>query len=128
MFEIYGTEPKAMTCQCCGAPLSKTYGGWKCDYCGTTYADDSGVLKIVSVPARVEHLRCDVEVDDMIVYNDPDYASKYILSQISQQLAEKIAPYMQYETESYPVKRTQRVKARIGVVLPADGISSFWTR
>ncbi len=121
-------DPKPMTCQCCGAPLSKTYGGWKCDYCGTTYADDSGVLKIVSVPARVEHLRCDVEVDDMIVYNDPDYASKYILRQISQQLAEKIAPYMQYETESYPFKRTQRVKARIGVVLPADGVSSFWTR
>lgn len=128
MPEIFGTEPKAMTCQCCGAPLTRTPMGWKCDYCGTSYADDRGVLKIISVPARVEHLRCDVEVDDMIVYNDPDYASKYILSQISQQLAEKIAPYMQYETESYPFKRTQRVKARIGVVLPADGVSSFWTR
>ena len=128
MPEIYDNNPKAMTCRCCGAPLSKTYNGWKCDYCGTTYAEDSGTLKIISVPARVEHVRCEVEVDDMIVYNDPDFASKYILSQISQQLAEKIAPYMQYKTESYPLKMTQRVKARIGVVLPVDGVSSFWTR
>lgn len=117
-----------MTCKCCGAPLSKTYNGWKCDYCGTKYSDDGGTLKIISVPARVEHVGCEVEVDDMIVYNDPDFASKYILSQISQQLAEKIAPYMQYKTESYPLKGTLRVNARIGVVLPADGISSFWTR
>lgn len=128
MPDIYGTEPKAMTCKCCGAPLSKTYGGWKCDYCGTTYADDSGVLKIVSVPARVEHFACEAVVDNWLIERDPEYASKHILGQISSQLAKGIAPYMKYETDTDLRTMQKRVRASIGIVLPADGVSSFWTR
>ena len=122
------TEPKAMTCQCCGAPLSRTPMGWRCSYCGTIYADDSGVLKIVSVPTRTQYFSCDVAVDDWLVERDPDYASKYILQQISKQLADGIAPYMKIETDTDLRTMQRRVRGSIGIVLPADGVSSFWTR
>jgi hypothetical protein len=128
MPEIYGTNPKAMTCQCCGAPLSRTHGGWRCSYCGTTYADDRGALKIISVPTRTQYFSCDVVVDDWLVERDPDYASKYILQQISKQLADGIAPHMKIETETDPMTMQSRVRASIGIVLPGDGVSSFWTR
>ena len=128
MPEIYGTEPKAMTCQCCGAPLSKTYNGWKCDYCGTQYSDDGGVLKIISVPTRTQYFSCDVVVDDWLVERDPDYASKYILQQISKQLADGIAPHMKIETDTDLRTMQRRVRGSIGIVLPGDGVSSFWTR
>jgi hypothetical protein len=128
MPEIYGTEPKAMTCQCCGAPLSRTHSGWKCSYCGTTYADDRGALKIISVPARVERFACEAVVDNWLIERDPEYASRHILEQLSIQLAEGIAPYMKCETDTDPMTMQSRVRASIGIVLPGDGVSSFWTR
>ena len=120
---------KEMTCKCCGAPLVREYGGWRCDYCGTTYADDNtGILRIVSSPARTRQFACQMTIDRptwMMMSASPEEASKYVIAKLADELARGIAPYMEYTVENDFMRHSVTVKSRVGVVLPRDAGFNF---
>lgn len=116
------SQYEPMTCKCCGAPLSRYYGGWKCDYCGTQYAqvqkqEGPAELRIVRTSARVSHLKAKIHVPVKLVQMDPERASKFAASSIMEEFSDTIAKQMKLTAErSYDGDYV--VQGEIGVVFP----------
>lgn len=123
MPEIYGTEPKAMTCQCCGAPLSRGLDDWHCDYCGTRYiggATGQHSLRIIKEPARTEHFSCEMAVPKFAVMHDPEGIAEYAMRHLAGEMVDGLAQRMRYEVRQNPMTNDYIIKGDIGVVMPRN--------
>ena len=117
------SDPKPMTCKCCGAPLTRGFDGWYCEYCGTKYiGGDTGqhTLKIVTEPARVEHLACQMAVPKAMIGYDADGIAKYAMRNLAEKMAEGLENLMRYKVEYNPITESYIVRSDIGVVIPRD--------
>lgn len=114
------SQYEPMTCKCCGAPLSRYYAGWKCDYCGTQYVsekEDPVELRIVSTPARVSHLKAQTHIPVKLVQMDPERASEVAVAILANKLSEAATEQMKLTAEcSYDGDYV--VQGEIGVVFP----------
>lgn len=118
---IYYSDLKPMTCKCCGAPLKSDLNGWYCEYCGTKYiggATGQHSLRIVTEPARSEHLACQMAVPKFAVAHDPEGIAEYAMRHLSGEIAESLAQRMRYEVEYNPSTQDYIIRGDIGVVMP----------
>lgn len=114
---------KTLTCKCCGAPLVRKGGMYKCEYCGTLHTDTEEGFAIIGLPARTEHLRCESFIDtDMwrMMGDDPDQAASFVMRDLSRKIAEAIAPMMRYTRETDYPTNSVKIRGDIGIVLPDE--------
>lgn len=82
-------------CKNCGAPLRNVgYNRYKCEYCGSIYEENTHHVFIEVERPQCFTIRATASVPEYIVRKEPDIASKCVVDQLAQSLAEKIKEHM----------------------------------
>ena len=113
---------KPMICTQCGAPINRER--MICEYCGTRYEQTEDLtrpLRITYSPeVRMQILQSQVAMDNQVinVVSDADEIARIVHSRITAQLAEALAPYVEYTVQEDPAYRMQVIRGRVRVLPP----------
>lgn len=112
-------EPKAMTCQNCGANINRIT--LRCDFCGTEYESHNDRIKIVLDRPGVHRIRCQTKVDMECMRHSPEKVRDYVLRDMREQIADGLLAYMKMTTsECYdPMSLCQIIRGEVRVVDPS---------
>ena len=113
------SELKPMICECCGGHIDRTT--LICKMCGTAYRLDDNFL-----PVRIEVRKGDIRVvesciqlpREYVLCMDADEMSKLTLTKMAEQMAEKILPLIEYQTEFDMRQNMYVTHGRLRVVDP----------
>ena len=105
---------KPYICTQCGGKVNPVT--MVCEMCGTHFKEQDNVLRIVAGRPGVHTLGTTLSIDKELVYLHPKEYSELVLKQMTKELAECIAPFIEVETEEDPEYFRQIVRGRIRVL------------
>lgn len=102
-------------CPNCGAPVT----GGTCAYCGTEF-DFDGIkeIKLTYAPYRIETLVSSTVVPLEMIHGGSRSALDYAEHNMAMQFAKDILKYADIETWIDPVTMSQRIGAKVKVIMP----------
>ena len=107
-------------CECCGGHIDPHT--MKCEYCGTQCEKhNENVYRIETFNSPVRTFESVYEIDDdMLSHCSSQDISRIVMNRLTDQLAQIITPYCEYETERDIRNFSYRVRARIKIVEPVN--------
>lgn len=111
---------KPLICPLCGGTINRS--NKKCEYCGTEY--DLGydtVLHFEALHPGTHVLQSQaLMTDDMLQVMGLKVASEYILREMAEEMASKLIPFMDVQTEADPLYPFggRKIRARLRVIDP----------
>ena len=113
---------KNLKCECCGAPLkiNPYFGDYFCDYCGSKYkVDNDRVIRIETYQNSVRTLIVKTYVSDDVAKGiGEEKAAEYSIKNLTNNLAESLAPMLTIEKEYDPQCMRHIITAKVRVVEP----------
>ena len=105
-------------CECCGGQIDPHT--MRCEYCGTQYEkNNENVYRIETFNSPVHTFESVYEIDDDVLsHYSPQDISRIVMNRLSDQLAQIITPYCEYETVRDFRNFSHKVRARIKIVEP----------
>ena len=108
-----------LTCQNCGAPLTKS---GECKYCGTIHQlanNCDGLPYIVEFSnPRVQTIAAQVSISNYVRESHPDLAADFSLGKLREELAKGLAGFMRIDTREDPIMQTTIIRGTVRVVPP----------
>lgn len=110
-----------LQCDNCGGRIDRA--SLTCISCGMQYRieNETQELRIITETRKVDVLHQQVFIPDEILLSNPDQAIEYTIKRIAHDMAEKLIPYMEWESESNPRLRQTSIYARLRVARPTSG-------
>lgn len=105
---------KPLICPQCGGKISRA--SMTCEYCGTVFKEDNGLVKIVETRHDIHTLGTALAVDKMDLMINPEEFSEYAIRHMAQDLANCLIPYMNIWAEEDKMLGRVMYKARLRVV------------
>jgi hypothetical protein len=108
-------EKVEVNCLNCGAPLRR--GASRCEYCGTWYKSDGGVLPAFrEIPSGTKTFGCSVRIDKEALLQCHDDAMEYAKKKIAHALAKQIVDCMELETKKDYLNFSEIIQGRVTIV------------
>lgn len=105
---------KPYICQRCGGTINRAK--MICEYCGTAYQDDNGVIRIEAYRPGVHTLGSNVVIDKEFANLSPKEASEMAIRIMAKEFADGIAQFMEVRTMDYPGKNEILFSAKLRVL------------
>lgn len=111
-------EMKPLTCQNCGGAIDRKT--MKCPFCDTQYErkDDGLAIRYVVEKPGTHVIRAMVKVDDMMMAQSPEAATRFVMDKMRYNVADSLLNYMKLTTERSPHEMCHIIRGEIRVVDP----------
>lgn len=106
-------------CTCCGGNINRAT--MMCEYCGTLYKEEMGVLRIETYtnPVRTLAAKCIIPRREIYFFGEGESANMAMRS-IRDQIAEALTEVMSYDVEFDTTGGVYIVRGQVKAVTPAD--------
>lgn len=113
-------------CKCCGGHINRAT--MICEYCGTPYREENNrLIRIETFQNPVETFSARVMMDDHIMRESVELASKVALEQLSHELSKCVLPMMVVEHNFDPCLGRHEIRGTIKVVRPLKETEKIWS-
>lgn len=113
-------QAEPLICQQCGGAIDRKT--MKCPYCETQYErkyDGVAIRHVVEKPG-IHTIRAMVKVDDRMLYQSPEGATRFVMDRMRNQIADALLNYMKMftEMEHNHMEQCHIIRGEIRVVDP----------
>ena len=109
-----------LICPRCGGTVNRAR--MICEYCGTPFDDGTMHINLTTYPAQTQILGCRQRISkDLIMAMHrmhPDDWTKDIMEMMSREMARKLIPFIEMETENHPETCSVEVSGKLRVLPP----------
>lgn len=107
-------ELKPLICPQCGGEINRAR--MICEYCGTTFAEENNVVKIVAYHPGVHTLGAVVDIPQEWALKNPTEAAEFAIREMAKKFAAGIAQFMDVRTMDDPVTLSVRFGGKLRVL------------
>lgn len=105
---------KPLICPQCGGKINRA--SMTCEYCGTVFKEDSGLVKIVETRHDIHTFGTTLVVDKFALMSNPEEYSEYAIRHMAQDLVSCLIPCMNIWAEEDKMLGCVKYNARLRVV------------
>ena len=105
---------KPYICTQCGGRVNRAT--MTCEMCGTQFKEQDNILRIVAERPGVHTLGQAIAIDNEMAWRRPQEVSDFVMKQMTRELAECIAPFIEMKIEDDQIHSQKIVRGRIRVL------------